>query len=541
MVKNKNKVFVISVVLISIIHVALILFYGIRKEGFHEDEYYSFWSSAGYADLMPEGHYDWRMGPEIQEQFVVTPGDEFNFNAVIQNQAEDVHPPLFYLCLNIIMSLMPGRFFKWFAIALNTVFSLITLFGVTFFFYQLSEDKEQKKFALVAAGLYGIAPSTISNVMFARMYAMSAMWNVLYACILLMAIRQLEGSRRRFGLWTLCGTAICYLSFLTHYFSLLLPGLLTVGACIYVLIRRKNIIRMLVYGISMLTGIGLAILTFPVSLKHMFSGYRGTGVLGELNLNGFAGRIRFFGSMLNEYAAGGWIAGILAILAISVIIFLVIIVLRWKHATVLEHREWYWYGMGLICCVIASLILMKISLYVYGVGCRFFFPVLAFMIPLIGCFVLKVMSMLFLQLQIKISNKWAIAVWAAVVLVMTVPYIKGHIDHKILFLYEEDAEKVVFAQEYKEYPLILLCDRDNMYRTWYTANQLWPFDRIFYTDYEHIMIESFNEPTVQSADKLVVYMDAPEEAVQKLVEINPNLHEYTLVRHDPFYYVYLLE
>ncbi len=69
----------------------------------------------------------------------------------------------------------------------------------------------------------------------------------------------------------------------------------------------------------------------------------------------------------------------------------------------------------------------------------------------------------------------------------------------------------VFAEEYKEYPLILLCDRDNMHRTWYISNQIWPFHNIFYTDYEHIVAD------------------------------NPNLEKYTLVRHDEFYYVYLLE
>ena len=55
------------------------------------------------------------------------------------------------------------------------------------------------------------------------------------------------------------------------------------------------------------------------------------------------------------------------------------------------------------------------------------------------------------------------------------------------------------------------------------------------------MVDTFDEPTIQSADKLVVFMDAPVDAVQKLVAINPNLDTYRLIRHDEYYYVYLLE
>ena len=545
MKKNKrskfSKSFVILFAFITIIHMVLILFYGMRKEGFHEDEYYSYWTSAGYAQILPSGHYDWRTGPEMQEQFMVSEGERFQFDAVIGYQIEDVHPPLYYLCLNIIMSLFPGKFFKWFAIIVNTVFSLVTLFGVTFFFYHVMEGKDKEKYALLAAFLYAIAPSTLSNVMFARMYGMSALWNVLYACVLLMAVKQLDGSKSKFAAWTLGGALVCYLSFLTHYFSLLLPGLLTAGICIYVLIKRKHMVRMLIYGASMLMGIGLAILTYPACLGHMFGGYRGTGVLNELNLTGFGGRIRFFGNMLNEFAAGNLLGLILLCLAIALVLFGVLIKKNWKTTDEIQHREWYWHGMGLVCCIASCLILMKISLYVYGAGCRFFFPVLALMIPWMGCFTLKMIQEMLSNSSLQPLKKNGLLVCVMACLFVVLPYVKGHLDNKILFLYEDDAQKVAFAEEYKEYPLVLLCDRDNMHRTWYICNQIWPFHNIFYTDYEHIMLDSFDEPTIQSADKLVVYMDAPEEVVQKLVDENPNLDKYTLIRHDPFYYIYLLE
>ncbi len=539
--KNKKKISMLVFVFIVIIHIGLILFYGMRKEGFHEDEYYSYWTSGGYAQILPIGYYDWRTGPEVQDQFMVNPGEEFQFDAVIQYQIEDVHPPLYYLCLNIVMSLMPGRFFKWFAISLNAAFSLVTLLGVTFFFYHLTEGKNKEKYALIATALYAIAPSTISNVLFARMYGMSAMWNVLYACVLLMAAKNLQSSGKKFAIWTACGTIICYLSFLTHYFSLLLPGLLTAGMCVYVVAKRKNIMRMVIYGVCMLVGILLAVRTYPASLSHIFAGYRGEGVLNELNLTGFVGRIRFFSGMLNEFAAGNMLAWIFVGLVITVIAFVILAIKSWKTTGEKEKLEWYWYGMGLVCCVVSCLVLMKISLYVYGAGCRFFFPVLALMIPMMGCFVLNTAESIATKYATKSCYKLKVVAGIVLCMLIVLPYVKGHIDDKILFLYEGEEEKVAFAEEYKEYPLVLLCDRDNMHRTWYIANQIWPFHNVFYTDYDHIMVDTFDEPTIQSADKLVVYMDAPEEVVKKLVDINPNLETYTLVRHDPFYYIYLLE
>lgn len=541
--KNIKWKYGILWMLIAVLHISLILFYGMKKEGFHEDEYYSYFTSAGYADILPSGHYDWRSGPELQEQFMVQEGERFQFDAVIQYQIEDVHPPLYYLCLNIFMSLFPGKFFKWFSILLNAGFSLIALAGITFFFYQISEEEQKHKMSLAAAVFYAVAPSTISNVMFARMYGMSAMWNVLYLCALYMAFKHINGSRKQFALWTICGAIICYLSFLTHYFSLLLPGLMTAVMCIYLLTQRKHIGRMFIYGLSMVGAIGLAVYTYPACLSHIFSGYRGAGVLNELNMTGFVGRIKFFTSMLNEYAAGNMLWWLLGIVLVFAIVFCIFAIKNRKNADSQERNKWFWYGSGLVSCVIACLVLMKISLYVYGAGCRFFFPVLAFMIPLMGCFVLLTISNLKKSYgeKIRIGVKGNIVIYAIACLMILLPYVKGHMDEKILFLYEEEAEKVAFSETHKECPVVLLCDRDNMQRTWYIANQLWPFYSIFYTDYEHVMIDSFDEPTIRSADQLIVFMDAPEEVVQKLVDQNPNLDTYTLVRHDPFYYVYLLE
>lgn len=537
--KQKKK-FGFIVALILLVHMILILTYGMKKEGYHEDEYYSFWSSAGYADLMPNGYYDWRTGPELMSQFYVRPGDEFNFEAVIYNQILDSHPPLYHLSMNVVMSLFPGKLYKWLGIGLNALYSLASLLGVTFLFYQIGDEKHKPQNALVAATLYAIGPSVISSVMFIRMYAMTSMLNVWYACALLMAVKNLGKNKKSFAMWTILGAVICYMSLLTHYFCLLLPGVLTVFACIYVVLKRKNILQMALYGMSMLAGIGLAVLSYPEVIRDISGDYRGNEVIDALHTNDFAHRAGFFSGLLNKEAFGGMLPVICIVLVVVMMVAIVLIVRHWKLLTCEERSLWYVYGSLIISCVISALVLIKISLFLQD-GCRYFYPVLALFIPLTGCFIIKVFLFVLEHMKARTSAKQVIIIWIMATLVFTVPYLAGHMNGAVKFLYKSEAEKIAFAEEYKEYPLVLLCDRDNMYRTWFRADQIWSFHNIFYTDYEHIMVDTFDEPTIQSADKLVVFMDAPVDAVQKLVAINSNLDTYRLIRHDEYYYVYLLE
>lgn len=540
---KKQKVqFGLMLALIIAVHMAILVGYGMQKEGYHEDEYYSFWSSAGYEEPKPVGAYSWRTGPDLMSQFYVRDGDEFNFDAVVYNQVQDSHPPLYHLCLNVIMSLFSGSLFKWLGIGLNMIYSLGSLLGITFFFYQLNEGKNRAKYALTAAAVYAVAPSVTSSVTFIRMYAMTSMLNVWYACALLMAVRHLEGSRKKFAVWTVIGAAICYMSLLTHYFCLLLPGVLTIFACIYALLTRKKkiILRMVLYGFSMLAGIALSILTYPEALVDIYQDYRGTGVHDALYANDFGQRFVFFSGLLNKEAYGRLLPGVMTVLVIACVAVIIYACRKWKELDTTERRCLYLYGSFTAACFISAMILIKISLFLND-GCRYFYPVLAVFLPLTACFVIKAADLVLCSCKAKVSDKCMRMVWAVLAVLFMVPSVAGHMQGAVKFLYIGENEKIAFAQEYKEYPALMLFDTEAIYRTWYRADQIWDFHNIFYTDYAHLMVDTFDEPTIQSCDKLVVFMDAPTDVLDKLIEINPNLDSYTLVRHDDLYYVYLLE
>lgn len=512
-------------VALLLIHLVVLTAYGIGKQGYHEDEYYSFWSSTGKVALNPRSAYDVRTGYEMQRQFMVREGERFCFAEVIQNQVDDVHPPLYYLALNVIMSLLPEHFYKWFGLGLNMLCSCVTLGGVLSLLHGMGKRQD---WAVLTAGLvYAMAPSTVSNVMFIRMYAMSAMWTVLYACLVVRMIRDRECGRKRFAVYTAAGAALCWLAFLTHYFCLLVPFFLTLTYCVWTLFRRKGILRMLVYGLCMCAAIGAAVWCYPASLYHIFHGYRGEAAISVLINGSFWEMCGMFLPVLNRnvFAGAMWVVLPLSVAALAF--------LFWKRSGELTAL-----GCGAILflsCLAAMGFLMKTSLFLGDNSCRYFYPVLALLLPLQAYLWCRAAA------ELTAGKRGRGLLCAASALLACIPFLAGHLQQRVLFLYPEEAQKKELAESYgAEYPLIVVYSQDKPYRSWYMADLVWPFQYVIYSDYAH-MLELPEDPLLTQAAGFVVYMDAPAETLDALVERNPYAGGYTLLREDSFYYVYLVE
>lgn len=538
-----KKRFLIGYAAVLALHIVMVLVFGGLKEGFHEDEYYSYATSSGYADLTPYG-YRWRSGEELQSQFYVRPDHRFAFGEVIENQARDVHPPLYYLLLNCFMSLLPGRFYKWFGILLNLLFSVVTLFGIFFLFHRIDTGKNRYWLSLLAGAVYAVAPSTIGNVMLVRMYALSAMWTVLYACILMELYRSRECGRKKFIALTAGGTAVCYLSFLTHYFCLLTAIFLTFFYCLYVLIRRReDWKRMLIYGASMVMAVGLAVLTFPTSLRHIFQGYRGTGAINGLLHGGLLDFTKVFLPYIDKNIFGGSMLPAVLIALAALIVLAVFYIRRDGRERIGFDPAGY--GMLLGAVLISGYILTKTSLMVGDASMRFFFPVAALLLPLMAYAVAKALT--FLAEALGERAGWAVNCLA--IALAFLPLIMGHVKNNVLFLYSDEAAKISVSELYKESPCIVVFNQAKEYRSWYTADQLWPFERILYVDYEQMLsdMEEYGRMMPEEAELLMdaehvlIYIDGPEEAVAQIMENNTRLSKYTMIRHDPFFCLYLLE
>ena len=101
----------------------------------------------------------------------VTATDRFNYKNVWQNQANDVHPPLYYTIVHTICSLMPGTFSFWYAGVINIFFSLCTLFFVQRLAYILGGKNKNVMVAVSAAFVFCFGVIYANG--FLRMYIMA--------------------------------------------------------------------------------------------------------------------------------------------------------------------------------------------------------------------------------------------------------------------------------------------------------------------------------------------------------------------------------
>ncbi len=523
LIKNK-KVELLILAALLLIHAGFVLFWGCRKDGFHEDEYFSYWSAAGNNAINPGSPVVWTSGGELIRRFTVYPENRFAFDRVIYNQVQDVHPPLYYLALNIILSLRAGTFTKWYGIILNGLCSAVSLIFIYLIFIEL-EDETHRTEASVTALFYATAPSVMSCAMFIRMYSMSVMWNILYAYVIMRFLKCDPKKKKQVVLWSALGGAICYCAFLTHYFSLVVPFFLTAGAFLYSLFRKGRFVNTLIFGGSVLAGIGLAILTFPASLNHIFSEYRGTEAISGLKNDTLANRIAMLFPDLNRVFFAGlfWAALVLAVAG------LVVFLIKTKEPA----AKWF-VSIVFAASSIASLFFLK-SCLVLGASSLRYFCTAAFLFFSVSVYLILRTVGTFL------TGKKARIVGTAVLAVLVfLPHIKGYAQGTVQFLFSEEREAILFSEKYAEYPLVVFYAKDNAYRLEYTMDQFWPFERVLLADGTHLM-DSWEDPGITEAEKIVVYMDAPVEAVENIIGCSNVLTGYTLIRHDPFYYVYLLE
>ncbi len=533
----KSRKFILLYTAIIVVHILLILYYGLQKEGFHEDEYYSYFTSAGNLNLYPYDSSLWELrGYDVQRQFLVTDEHRFDFKAISKIQESDVHPPLYYLSLHFLMSLFPNRFYKWFGIGLNTIFSLISCCGVMFFFYCADKSRNRRLLACAAGLTYAIWPSVISSVMFTRMYAMSAMWTVLYADIFILLMTCSQLGRKKFAALTISGGIICYLSFLTHYFCLFMAFFLTLGYCIYTVVRRKGIGRMLIYGVVQVCFIGLAILAYPACLDHIFNGYRGEDTLSGLFDSAPFERLKLFLPIIDKNFFADLFAPSMIIfgLALAIVIFY-LAKNRKTHLSSTDTNSW-----ALFICMMAGVlsvwILCRTSLFLGDSSSRYFYPVGAILLPLMSYCICKAGLLIHSEAKASVHKIPGILLASLI----AVPAILGTIKGNILFLYPESGEKVRFSQENAQYPVVVIYNREAKHRSWFMANELWPYEHVIYLDYqEEQTIE--DSPLLKTAEKLIVYVVGSEDILQRIVAGNEKLHTFTPLRSDTFFAVYVLE
>ena len=453
----KNKInFTLSIVIVIL--TITMLFYETQKEGFNEDEIFSYGSSNykydnlyqpyGVADVyntvlfkyilqgnwfanivfclnnnnvyyyLCDTEYNidpiWKTREEANQYLTIQPSDIFDFAPVIWNQSRDVHPPFFYILVHIVSSFFLGTFSKYIIFIINIIFYLLTCVYI----YKIFKLYKKEKLGLIALLLYGLSIGAISTVMFQRMYMMMTFFVLLYAYICIKISR--SGMQKK----EMTELSICtILGFLTQYYFCLFAVTMFIILLIHLKGKRKNWI----WENIKLAILGVAI--FPASIYHIFFSYRGITSLQE----NYFERLKFYvEEMFREFSISNIIGYIL--LGIITIFTIIYFIQKRKDKRISE------YAILSLPVIIYYLIISKIAPYLEQ---RYILPTL----PLIVIGVVLLISY-FIN---KICKKKIKTVSNIVVILVVVSLqLYGLITKEPDYLYKGYREYINLAKEYQD-------------------------------------------------------------------------------------------
>ena len=291
---------------ILLLGIAMVLFFGTQKQGFHEDELYSYYSSNRTAGLFTPDN-TWVDTAEITAEFTVLPAERFRYGLVHTVQSWDVHPPLYYDLLHTACSLTPGLFSKWQGIAVNLA-AYIAVFFLLFLI--LRECRLSFRLRALFLLVWAVHPLTVSAAMFIRMYLWLTVW--VLACLLL-HLRLLRGMTKL----RMAGVmAVNFLGFLTHYYYVIWLFFTALTVCVFWFLQKTEdteatemstrLMRILRYGLCHAASLAACVLIYPACLRHILRGYRGQEAVGAFfSVGDWGRRIAFFGGLLNDYLFSG--------------------------------------------------------------------------------------------------------------------------------------------------------------------------------------------------------------------------------------------
>lgn len=275
--KKKTLLLLASILLLqSIIFVVCACF----KVYIHMDEAYSL-GLAHYKQTEIQHNDDfynnWHTGDYYEDYLCLNEQEKGDLTAVYENQKNDVHPPLYYLLLRIVMVFTEGHYSIWSGVALNI---FIYLF-ITSFIYLISLrlfaglTHVQEKSAILAL-ISAVTASSISNAMYIRMYTLTTLFVVMTVYF---HIRLRESSNAPIWFVPIAVTAL--LGSLTHYYYLFVLFAIALFKC-FLYLKDRQFGRLFGYAGALAVAGAISLLIFPHSITHMFFGYQGVGFISRL-------------------------------------------------------------------------------------------------------------------------------------------------------------------------------------------------------------------------------------------------------------------
>lgn len=301
-----------------------------KKEGFHEDEIFSYGASNSKYNsiLLNYGRVDsldflikrpsifetlknviyyrlnseeydektleyqkensnsvWRTREDANEVMKIDSISEaLDFFTVYWNTSRDVHPPLFYFVVHIVSILFFNSFSKYIIFYINLLFFLATCVMIIKIVKRLNKEHV----AVPVLILYGLSSGAISTVMFQRMYMMLTFFTV---CFLYTNLKIYYNDFKLDKKLKIELCTITILGFLTQYYFCIYAAFVAIVMIILMIIDKKKA-EIKSYIWQFIKSAIIGVLLFVYSISHIFFSYRGIG--GDGSQFTFLNKLLFF-------------------------------------------------------------------------------------------------------------------------------------------------------------------------------------------------------------------------------------------------------
>lgn len=372
----KKIIPIILFILIVLIQTIGIIYATNKREYYHIDEYYSHGLMQYKRAFIFENEdfsNEWHSKEYFKDYLTISENEKFDLQPIYYNQAEDVHPPIYYLLLHIACSFNINQFSIWPGTILNIIIFIISSI---FLFLISKEIFKNSYYALLVCFVTGFSIATIETVMYVRMYELLIL-NILM--LIYWHIRKKQKKNLTYkDLLPLY--AMIIFGFLTHYYYCIIVATLF---AIYLIkfIKKKEYKNMILYIFTVISSALTGIILFPYSVFHIFFSYRGEEVGNNLiNFSNAFIKIKENFALINHEVLHNYGYILLAIIVLFCFLW---IFFKRKEKQIQEEK-------GSIIYVVIPLIVYLVII-IFGspyIDLRYIMPA----VPLIFCSLIYVMN-----------------------------------------------------------------------------------------------------------------------------------------------------
>ncbi len=461
------------------------------------------------ADVYEEPVWiSWR---SFQDYLTVDEKDAFQYLSVYFNVKDDNHPPLHFMALHTVSSLLKGQIFPFMGCVIN-IGSILSVCALIMHLGRFLDRRGicgagpwgenwgyGRLLGMGAALWYGASSGAIATALLIRMYGMLTLW-----CVLLFVICVKKWTEGGFGGRNKGLIAVTVLGFWTQYFflfyCLILAALLS-----RMLWRDKRLAELKKYICSMALAAVIGIAGFPFAVGDVLFSARGVEAVSHLaeGTAGYASRLGAFSLLLlksmlpvGQMKTGGEI--LLAFLACGLLA---------AAASAVAIRRDY---VRLMLVPVLGYFLLAARMSPYEVD-RYIMPLFPFLYMILffgwGCCVAER------------KRKGAILAAAAVGLVFGALNTAGYDGE---YMYRGYCEQEETARSYQELPVICIYDGVGYYEN--LIEFLYYEKTLLLTEKE--LEERKDKASVQELEQAVILIkeEAEPEHVQQILESSYGLH-----------------